>query len=234
MTRNVLVVGASRGIGRTIAEAFIANGDSVIAWSRSADAPAGTRLTQSVDISSSDAVDAAVSVLHDEVGPLDVIVVNSGITDDGLAMRMRDEQWRHVLATNLDGAFYVTKRTIGDLVKKRAGSVIFVSSVSPFLGVPGQANYAASKAGLVGLARSLAGEVARRGVTVNVIAPGLIDTDMTKDLASAKDALLERVPLGRIGLTSDVAGVAVFLASDSARYITGAVLPVDGGLAMGL
>jgi len=234
VTRNVLVVGASRGIGRTIAEAFIANGDSVIAWSRSADAPAGTRLTQSVDISSSDAVDAAVSVLHDEVGPLDVIVVNSGITDDGLAMRMRDEQWRHVLATNLDGAFYVTKRTIGDLVKKRAGSVIFVSSVSPFLGVPGQANYAASKAGLVGLARSLAGEVARRGVTVNVIAPGLIDTDMTKDLASAKDALLERVPLGRIGLTSDVAGVAVFLASDSARYITGAVLPVDGGLAMGL
>lgn len=234
MTRNVLVVGASRGIGRTIAEAFIANGDSVIAWSRSADAPAGTRLTQSVDISSSDAVDAAVSVLHDEVGPLDVIVVNSGITDDGLAMRMRDEQWRHVLATNLDGAFYVTKRTIGDLVKKRAGSVIFVSSVSPFLGVPGQANYAASKAGLVGLARSLAGEVARRGVTVNVIAPGLIDTDMTKDLASAKDALLERVPLGRMGQTSDVAGVAVFLASDSARYITGAVLPVDGGLAMGL
>jgi len=234
VTRNVLVVGASRGIGRTIAEAFIANGDSVIAWSRSADAPAGTRLTQSVDISSSDAVDAAVSVLHDEVGPLDVIVVNSGITDDGLAMRMRDEQWRHVLATNLDGAFYVTKRTIGDLVKKRAGSVIFVSSVSPFLGVPGQANYAASKAGLVGLARSLAGEVARRGVTVNVIAPGLIDTDMTKDLASAKDALLERVPLGRMGQTSDVAGVAVFLASDSARYITGAVLPVDGGLAMGL
>jgi 3-oxoacyl-[acyl-carrier protein] reductase len=147
---------------------------------------------------------------------------------------MRDEQWRHVLATNLDGAFYVTKRTIGDLVKKRAGSVIFVSSVSPFLGVPGQANYAASKAGLVGLARSLAGEVARRGVTVNVIAPGLIDTDMTKDLASAKDALLERVPLGRMGQTSDVAGVAVFLASDSARYITGAVLPVDGGLAMGL
>ena len=234
MTKNVLVVGASRGIGRTIAEAFIANGDSVIAWSRSADAPVGTRLSQSVDISSSDAIDAAVAALHDEVGPLDVIVVNSGITDDGLAMRMRDEQWRHVLATNLDGAFYVTKRTIGDLVKKRAGSVIFVSSVSPFLGVPGQANYAASKAGLVGLARSLAGEVARRGVTVNVIAPGLIDTDMTKDLASAKDALLERVPLGRIGQTSDVAGVAVFLASDSARYITGAVLPVDGGLAMGL
>ena len=234
VTRNVLVVGASRGIGRSIAEAFIAQGDTVVAWSRSAEAPEGARLTQSVDISSPESVNNAIATLHDEVGTLDVVVMNSGITDDGLAMRMSDEQWRRVLATNLDGAFYVAKRTIGDLVKKRSGAMIFISSVSPFLGVPGQANYAASKAGLVGLARALAGEVARRGVTVNVIAPGLIDTDMTKDLASAKDALLERIPLGRIGVTSDIAGVAVFLASDAARYITGAVLPVDGGMAMGL
>lgn len=234
MTRNVLVVGASRGIGRGIAQAFVGNGDTVIAWSRSAEAPDGVRLSQSVDITSTEAIERAVDELHQVVGALDVVVLNSGVTDDGLAMRMRDEQWRHVLATNLDGAFYVAKRTIGDLVKKRGGSVIFISSVSPFLGVPGQANYAASKAGLVGLARSLAGEVARRDVTVNVIAPGLIDTDMTKDLASAKDALLERVPLGRIGQTTDIAGVALFLAGDSARYITGVVLPVDGGLAMGL
>ena len=234
MTRNVLVVGASRGIGRSIAEAFIAQGDTVVAWSRSAEAPEGTRLSQSVDISSPDSVNAAIATLHNEVGSLDVVVMNSGITDDGLAMRMGDEQWRRVLATNLDGAFYVAKRTIGDLTKKRSGSMIFISSVSPFLGVPGQVNYAASKAGLVGLARALAGEVARRGVTVNVIAPGLIDTDMTKDLANAKDALLERIPLGRIGVTGDIAGVAVFLASDAARYITGAILPVDGGMAMGL
>jgi len=234
MTRNVLVVGASRGIGRNIAQAFVENGDTVIAWSRSAEAPDGVRLTQSVDISSPEAIEHAVEELHQVVGTLDVVVLNSGVTDDGLAMRMRDEQWRHVLAINLDGAFYVAKRTIGDLVKKRGGSMIFISSVSPFLGVPGQANYAASKAGLVGLARSLAGEVARRGVTVNVIAPGLIDTDMTKDLANAKDALLERVPLGRIGETTDIAGVALFLAGDDARYITGVVLPVDGGLAMGL
>lgn len=234
MNRNVLVVGASRGIGRNIAQAFVANGDTVIAWSRSAEAPDGVRLSQSVDISSPAAVEDAVSELHETIGALDVVVVNSGVTEDGLALRMRDEQWRNVLATNLDGAFYVAKRTIGDLVKKRSGSMIFIASVSPFLGVPGQANYAASKAGLVGLARSLAGEVARRGVTVNVIAPGLIDTDMTRDLGNAKDTLLERVPLGRIGETGDIAGVALFLAGDDARYITGVVLPVDGGLAMGL
>ena len=234
MSRTVLVVGASRGIGSEIAQAFVGNGDRVIAWSRSAIAPEGVALSQAVDISSPSDVEGALETLHNEVGPLDVVVLNSGITDDGLAMRMRDEQWRNVLAVNLDGAFFVAKRTIGDLVKKRAGSMIFISSVSPFLGVPGQANYAASKAGLVGLARSLAGEVARRGVTVNVIAPGLIDTDMTRDLAAAKDALLDRIPLGRIGETSDIAGVALFLASESARYITGAVIPVDGGLAMGL
>lgn len=234
MSRTVLVVGASRGIGSEIAQAFVGNGDRVIAWSRSAIAPAGVALSQAVDISSPSDVEGALETLHNEVGPLDVVVLNSGITDDGLAMRMRDEQWRNVLSVNLDGAFFVAKRTIGDLVKKRAGSMIFISSVSPFLGVPGQANYAASKAGLVGLARSLAGEVARRGVTVNVIAPGLIDTDMTRDLAAAKDALLDRIPLGRIGETSDIAGVALFLASESARYITGAVIPVDGGLAMGL
>ena len=234
MNRTVLVVGASRGIGRAIAQTFLENGDTVVAWSRSGLAPDGVALSQQVDISDSQQVDQAHDKILASCGPLDVVVVNAGITNDGLAMRMKDQQWREVLATNLDGAFYVTRRTIGDLVKKRAGSVIFISSVSPFVGVPGQANYAASKAGLVGLARALAGEVARRGVTVNVIAPGLIDTDMTRDLAGAKDVLLDRVPLGRIGESTDIAGVALFLASESSRYITGAVIPVDGGLAMGL
>lgn len=234
MNRTVLVVGASRGIGRAIADAFIGDGDTVVAWSRSGDAPNGAVLSQKVDISFSNEVEEAVDQLHQTVGALDVIVINAGITDDGLVMRMKDEQWRDVLATNLDGAFFVAKRTLGDLIKKRAGSVIFISSVSPFLGIPGQANYAASKAGIVGLARSLAGEVARRGVTVNVIAPGLIDTDMTRDLAATKDVLLGRVPLGRIGEPADIAGVALFLASESSRYVTGAVIPVDGGLAMGL
>ena len=234
MNRTVLVVGASRGIGRAIAQTFLENGDTVVAWSRSGLAPDGVALSQQVDISDSQQVDQAHEKILASCGPLDVVVVNAGITNDGLAMRMKDQQWREVLATNLDGAFYVARRTIGDLVKKRAGSVIFISSVSPFVGVPGQANYAASKAGLVGLARALAGEVARRGVTVNVIAPGLIDTDMTRDLAGAKDVLLDRVPLGRIGESTDIAGVALFLASESSRYITGAVIPVDGGLAMGL
>ena len=140
MSRTVLVVGASRGIGSEIAQAFVGNGDRVIAWSRSAIAPAGVALSQAVDISSPSDVEGALETLHNEVGPLDVVVLNSGITDDGLAMRMRDEQWRNVLSVNLDGAFFVAKRTIGDLVKKRAGSMIFISSVSPFLGVPGQAN----------------------------------------------------------------------------------------------
>ena len=234
MNRTVLVVGASRGIGRAIAQTFLENGDTVVAWSRSGLAPDGVALSQQVDISDPQQVDQAHEKILASCGPLDVVVVNAGITNDGLAMRMKDQQWREVLATNLDGAFYVARRTIGDLVKKRAGSVIFISSVSPFVGVPGQANYAASKAGLVGLARALAGEVARRGVTVNVIAPGLIDTDMTRDLAGAKDVLLDRVPLGRIGESTDIAGVALFLASESSRYITGAVIPVDGGLAMGL
>ena len=234
MNRTVLVVGASRGIGRAIAQTFLENGDTVVAWSRSGLAPDGVALSQQVDISDPQQVDQAHDKILASCGPLNVVVVNAGITNDGLAMRMKDQQWREVLATNLDGAFYVARRTIGDLVKKRAGSVIFISSVSPFVGVPGQANYAASKAGLVGLARALAGEVARRGVTVNVIAPGLIDTDMTRDLAGAKDVLLDRVPLGRIGESTDIAGVALFLASESSRYITGAVIPVDGGLAMGL
>jgi 3-oxoacyl-[acyl-carrier protein] reductase len=149
-------------------------------------------------------------------------------------MRMSDEQWRDVLATDLDGAFYTARAAMASMVRARQGSIIFISSVSPFLGVPGQANYAAAKAGLVGLARSLAKEVASRAVTVNVVAPGLIDTDMTTDLGPTSDQMAAMIPLGHIGAPVDIAGVVGFLASNHARYITGTVLAVDGGLSMGL
>jgi 3-oxoacyl-[acyl-carrier protein] reductase len=148
-------------------------------------------------------------------------------------MRMSDEQWREVLSTDLDGAFYTVRAAMASMVRARQGSIIFIGSISPFVGVPGQANYAAAKAGLVGLARSLAKEVAARGVTVNVVAPGLVNTDMTSDLGAAKDQMAAMIPMGRVGQPSDIAGVVGFLASSHARYITGAVLCVDGGLALG-
>jgi NAD(P)-dependent dehydrogenase (short-subunit alcohol dehydrogenase family) len=163
-----------------------------------------------------------------------VCVVNAGITRDGLAMRMSDEQWREVLATDLDGAFFTARAVLASMVRARQGSIIFMGSVSPFVGVPGQTNYSAAKAGLVGLARSLAKEVASRGITINVVAPGLVDTDMTTDLGPASDQMAAMIPMGRIGQPADIAGVVGFLASNHARYITGAVLPVDGGLALGL
>jgi NAD(P)-dependent dehydrogenase (short-subunit alcohol dehydrogenase family) len=147
---------------------------------------------------------------------------------------MSDDQWRDVLSINLDGAFYTARAAMASMVRARSGSIIFIGSISPFMGVPGQANYAAAKAGLVGLARSLAREVASRSVTVNVVAPGLVDTDMTSELGAAKDAMLALIPLGHAGEPSDIAGVVGFLASNHARYITGAVIPVDGGLGLGL
>lgn len=233
MSRHVIITGASRGIGAAIAEHFIALGDTVVAFSRSGTAPAGCASVVSVDVANSQAISAAVKTAIEEFGPVSVVVVNAGVTHDGLAMRMSDQQWREVLTTNLDGAFFTARATMASMIKARAGSIIFVGSISPFIGVPGQANYAAAKAGLVGLARSLAKEVATRSVTVNVVAPGLIDTDMTSDLGAAKETMAAMIPMGRIGQPSDVAGVVAFLASDQARYITGAVLCVDGGLAMG-
>jgi len=234
MSRHVIVTGASRGIGAAIAQYFITNGDTVVAFSRSADAPVGCAKTFAVDVSDSAAVNAAVKAAIEEFGPVEVAVVNAGVTRDGLAMRMSDEQWRDVLSTNLDGAFFTARATMASMVRARTGSIIFIGSVSPFLGVPGQANYAAAKAGLVGLARALAKEVASRSVTVNVVAPGLIDTDMTAELGAARESMLAMIPLGHVGEPSDIAGVVGFLASNLARYITGAVIPVDGGLALGL
>ncbi len=233
MSRHVLVTGASRGIGAAIAQHFLDEGDRVVALSRSGSAPAGCAMSLAVDVADSTAVNQAVKSAVGELGPVDVAVVNAGVTRDGLALRMSDEQWREVLSTDLDGAFYTARATMASMVRARQGSIIFIGSISPFIGVPGQANYAAAKAGLVGLARALAKEVATRGITVNVVAPGLIETDMTSDLGASKDQMASLIPMGRIGQPSDIAGVVGFLASKHSRYITGAVIAVDGGLALG-
>ncbi len=234
MSRHIIVTGASRGIGAAIAARFAARGDQVVALSRSGGAPSGCARALAVDVSDAAAVATAVKESIETFGPVAAAVVNAGMTRDGLAMRMSDDQWREVLSVDLDGAFYTARAVLGSMVRARAGSLIFMGSVSPFLGVPGQANYAAAKAGLVGLARSLAKEVASRGITVNVIAPGLIDTDMTQALGDGREALEGLVPLGRVGQPDEVAGLVEFLAGNDARYITGAVIPVDGGLALGL
>jgi len=234
MNQHVIVTGASRGIGHAIAQHFIDQGDRVVGLSRSGEAPSGCVKSIAVDVSNSEEVAAAVKVSIEEFGPVNTLVANAGITKDGLVMRMSDEQWRDVLSINLDGSFYSARAVIPSMIKARSGSIIFISSISPFVGNPGQANYAASKAGVVGLARSLATEVASRGVTVNVVAPGLIDTDMTADIGAARDAMLAMIPMGKSGQPEDIASVVGFLASNSARYVTGQVIAVDGGMSMGL
>ena len=234
MTRHVIVTGASLGIGAAVAEHFIAAGDIVVALSRSGTAPEGCALSLEVDVTSSASVNEAVKAAIAVHGPVDVLVANAGITRDGLAMRMSDEQWHEVLGTNLDGAFYSARAVLSSMIRARSGRIIFMGSVSPFYGVPGQANYAAAKAGLVGLARSLAREVASRSITVNVIAPGFIDTEMTSDLGSSSGEMTALIPMGHVGSVADIAGVVGFLASNSAAYLTGQVIAVDGGLAMGL
>jgi 3-oxoacyl-[acyl-carrier protein] reductase len=234
MSRHVIVTGASRGIGAAIAQHFVAEGENVVTLSRTGIAPSGCAKSFGVDVADSTQVNEAIKAAVAEFGPIDVAVANAGITRDGIAMRMSDDQWRDVLSINLDGAFYTARAAMASMVRARSGSIIFIGSISPFMGVPGQANYAAAKAGLVGLARSLAREVASRSITVNVVAPGLVDTDMTTELGEAKDAMLALIPLGHVGQPSDIAGVVGFLASNHARYITGAVIPVDGGLGLGL
>ena len=233
MSRHVLVTGASRGIGAAIAQHFVDAGDSVVALSRSGEAPEGVARRVALDVSDSVSLNAAVKSAVEEFGPVQVCVANAGVTRDGLAVRMSDEQWREVLSVNLDGAFYTARAAMSSMIRNRQGSIIFIGSVSPFMGVPGQANYAAAKAGLVGLARSLAKEVATRNVTVNVVAPGLIDTDMTSDLGPARETMEAMIPMGHPGQPSDIAGVVGFLASNLARYVTGVVLSVDGGLSLG-
>ena len=230
MSRHVIITGASRGIGGDIATAFVSAGDTVTTLSRSGTAPDGVANSLAVDLTDREATDTAIDHAIELFGPPAVFVANAGITRDNLALRMSDDDWDDVIETNLTSVFRVTKRVLKPMIRARYGRVILLSSISPFVGIAGQANYAASKAGLVGMARSLAREVASRHITVNVVAPGLIATDMTRDISAD---LVAQVPLGRTGHGSDVAATVSFLASEGASYITGTVIPVDGGLGMG-
>jgi len=233
VSRSVLVTGGNRGIGLEIARAFLALGDHVAVTHRSGDPPEGLFGVRA-DVTDPEALDIAFADIAEHQGPVEVLVANAGVTRDTLLLRMSDEDFEAVLQTNLTGAFRVAKRAAKGMLRLRRGRMIFVSSVVGLSGSAGQTNYAASKAGLVGFARSTARELGSRGITANVVAPGFVDTDMTAALSDERrDEILSQVPLGRYASTAEVAGVVTFLASPAAAYITGAVIPVDGGLGMG-
>jgi 3-oxoacyl-[acyl-carrier protein] reductase len=233
MGRSVLVTGGNRGIGASIAAALAADGDDVTITYRSGEPPAGLAAVR-CDVTDTASVDAAFAEVEARQGPVEVLVANAGITRDGLLMRMSDEDFDAVLDTNLTGAFRCVRRASKGMIRLRRGRIVLVSSVVGLYGTPGQANYAASKAGLVGLARSVTRELGGRGITVNVVAPGFVDTDMTAALPKEqRDSYLEAIPAKRFASPEEVAGVVRFLASDAAAYISGAVVPVDGGLGMG-
>lgn len=230
----MLVTGGNRGIGLAVARAFASNGDRVAVTHRGSGAADGLFGVE-CDVTSAEQVDAAFSAVEAELGPVQVLVSNAGMTDDGLLLRMSEDSFQRVIDANLTGAYRVAKRATQGMLKARSGRMIFVSSVIALYGAPGQANYAASKAGLIGLARSIARELGGRSITANLIAPGFIDTDMTADLSEARrNEVLAGVPLKRYGTADEVAGAALYLASDAAAYVTGVVLPVDGGVAMGI
>lgn len=232
--RSVLITGGNRGIGLAIAEAFLANGDNVAVTYRSeSPLPAGI-LGVKADVTDEASVDAAFTEVEAAHGPVEVLVANAGITKDMLLLRMREEDFTSVIDTNLTGAFRVIKRASKGMIKMRKGRVVLISSVSGQYGAPGQINYSASKAGLVGIARSLTRELGSRGITANVVAPGFINTDMTAELpeATQKDYLAS-IPANRFAEASEVANVVRWIASDEAAYISGAIIPVDGGLGMG-
>lgn len=231
--RVVLVTGGNRGIGRAIAERFVAEGYRVAVTARSGDGPMGT-LTVRADVTDAVAVDAAFREVEASLGPVEIVVANAGITKDTLLMRMSEDDFDSVVATNLGGAFRVVKRASKGMLRARWGRVILISSVVGLLGSAGQVNYAASKSGLVGFARSLTRELGGRGITANVVAPGFIETDMTAELPEETQAEYKRsIPAGRFATPDEVAGVVTWLASEDAAYISGAVIPVDGGLGMG-
>ncbi|MEV0900737.1 3-oxoacyl-ACP reductase FabG [Actinoplanes sp. NPDC049802] len=233
MARTVLVTGGNRGIGLAIAQAFAKQGDRVAVTHRGSGVPEGLFGVQ-CDITDSSAVDAAFSFVENELGPVEVLVANAGITDDTLLMRMSEEQFERVIDTNLTGAFRCAKRASSKMLRARWGRIVFISSVVGLYGGPGQVNYAASKAGLVGMARSITRELGSRNITANVVAPGFIETEMTAVLPDSRKAeIIKAVPAGRLAAADEVAAAVTFLASDSAAYISGAVLPVDGGLGMG-
>ena len=231
--RTVLVTGGNRGIGRAIALAFAADGHRVAITSRSGSGPEGV-LSVQADVTDAASLDAAFRVVEAELGPVEVIVANAGITKDTLLMRMSEDDFDSVVATNLGGAFRVVKRASKGMLRARFGRVILISSVVGMLGSAGQVNYASSKAALVGFARSLTRELGARGITTNVVAPGFIESDMTAALPDDQQKdYLGRIPVGRFGSGDDVAKAVLWLASDDASYISGAVVPVDGGLGMG-
>lgn len=233
MARSVLVTGGNRGIGLAIAQAFQQQGDKVAVTHRGSGAPDGLLGVQ-CDVTDPDQVSAAFDEAEQAHGKVEVLVANAGITDDGLLLRMGEDQFQRVIDANLTGAYRVAKRAASSMLRNRRGRMIFISSVSGLSGGPGQANYAASKAGLVGLARSLARELGSRSITANVVAPGFVTTDMTDSLSEErKQEIFAQVPLARFAEPDEVAGAVQWLASDTAGYVTGAVIPVDGGLGMG-
>jgi 3-oxoacyl-[acyl-carrier protein] reductase len=233
VSRSVLVTGGNRGIGLAIARRLAAGGDQVMVTSRSGDPVPGLSVVR-CDVTDAASVDAAFTEAEAQHGPVEVLVSNAGITQDQLLALMKEEDFAGVVDTNLTGAYRVAKRAVRGMMRQRRGRLIFLSSVVGLLGSPGQANYAASKAGLVGLARSLARELASRNITANVVAPGFVDTDMTAALPEErKKEILAGIPLARYATADEVAGVVAFLASEDGGYITGAVIPVDGGLGMG-
>ena len=233
--RVVLVTGGNRGIGHAIAKRFAAAGHQVAITSRAGQADdIDDLLVVTADVTDSASVDAAVSEVEEKLGPVEILVSNAGITKDGLVLRMSDDDFMDVIDANLNGGFRVAKRVSKGMMKGRWGRMIFISSIVGLGGQAGQANYAASKAGLIGMAKSFAKEFASRGITANVVCPGPIETDMLAALTDAqRDAMLSVVPVGRLGQGDEIAAAVEFLASDSAAYITGTVLPVDGGYSMG-
>lgn len=233
MSRNVLVTGGNRGIGLAIAEHFQSLGDNVIITYRSGNPPAHLRSVK-MDVTSTESVEAGFDEIEKTHGPIEVLVSNAGITRDGLVLRMSDADFEDVFQANLMGSFRVARRASKAMLKLKRGSMIFIGSVVGSMGSAGQVNYAASKAGLIGMVKSLAKELGSRGITANVVSPGFVETDMTSTLdQNRRNEIVAAVPLRRFCSGAEIARVVGFVASDGARYITGAVLPVDGGLGMG-
>ena len=232
--RNVLVTGGNRGIGLAIARAFVEGGDNVVITNRKGDAPEGLRAVK-CEVTDTESVNAAFDEAEQILGgPVEVLVANAGITRDTLLMRMSDEEFDDVIATNLAGAFKCVRRASKGMIRLRRGRIVLISSVVGLYGAPGQANYAASKSGLVGMARSITRELGGRGITANVVSPGFIDTEMTQALPEkVRESYLAAIPAGRFADPVEVASVVRFIASPEAAYISGAVIPVDGGVGMG-